>query len=158
MCHSLGAVLARAAILRATKESKSWAPKVKLVLFAPAHKGARVTQLALETAGHFRFLALLTGLYKFKSPLVGQLAKDSEELKELESETMAQLSGGKNRHLIAHLVCIAEKEHIVFNEKFCMDPEAEAIRHSTHTTVCKPRSPRFGQSFLKPLEALVRSL
>lgn len=158
VCHSLGAVIARFALLRATKEKQTWASKVKLVLFAPAHKGARIAELALETAGHFRFLALFAGLVKIKSPLIKQLAQGSDELVELETETVEELSGGANRHLVADKVCIAEREHIVFNDKFGMDPEGEAVRHTTHTTVCKPRNPRFGHPFLKPLETLIRSL
>jgi pimeloyl-ACP methyl ester carboxylesterase len=158
VCHSLGAVIARFALLRATREQKVWAPKAKLLLFAPAHKGAVVTKLALETAGHFRFLALFAGILEFKSPLVKQLEKGSAELIELESHTMAELNGGANNHLMAHKVCIAEKEHVVSNDKFGIDPEAEAIRHATHTTICKPKQPRFGEPFLKPLDALIWSL
>ena len=58
VCHSLGAVVARLALLRATQEKKSWASRVILVLFAPAHKGARVVELALEVTTHFGFLSL----------------------------------------------------------------------------------------------------
>lgn len=158
VCHSLGAVIARLALLRGTKENRSWAPKVRLVLFAPAHKGARVTELALEVSTHFRFLSLFSAAARFKSPLIDQLRRDSKELTKLEDETRAKLKDGINKHLIAHKVCIAEREHIVYNDPFCEDPQGDPIRHATHITVCKPRQPFWGAPFLKPLEALIGSL
>jgi hypothetical protein len=158
VCHSLGAVIARFALLRATQESLAWAPMIHLVLFAPAHKGARVTELALSVATHFRFLALFAGLARFKSPLIDQLKKDSNELIKLEKETAAELKNAANKHLIARRVCIAERENVVFNDTFCQDPAGDPIRHSTHVTVCKPRKRFLGKPFLKPLEALVESL
>jgi pimeloyl-ACP methyl ester carboxylesterase len=158
VCHSLGAVIARLALLRATQENQNWPSRIKLVLFAPAHKGARVLELALEVLTHFRFIALFSGMVRFKSPLIDQLKKDSRELIDLENGTTFELQNGANRHLIARTVCIAEKEHIVFNDRFCQDPEGDPIRHSTHKTVCKPRQEVSGRPFLKPLQALIDSL
>lgn len=158
VCHSLGAVISRLALLRATKESQKWVSKIRLVLFAPAHKGARVRELALEVATHYKFLGLFTSWGRFKSPLIDQLKQGSIELTELETETAKELTRGANKQLIARTVCIAELEHIVFNDKFCQDPQPDPIRHTTHTTVCKPRKRRFGKPFLRPLEALIESL
>ncbi len=158
VCHSLGAVVVRLALLRATREKKGWVGKVRLVLFAPAHKGARVVKLALEVASHFRFLDFFAGGFRFESPLIDQLKQDSVELRELEVETAKELSSGGNQHLIAHKVCFAEREYIVFNEKFCKDPEGETIRHSTHQTVCKPRRRFLREPYLRPLEKLLESL
>jgi hypothetical protein len=158
VCHSLGAVVARLALLRATQERKNWVSKIKLVLFAPAHKGARVVELALEVTTHFNFLSLFTGGVRFKSPLIDQLKKDSKELTELETGTKSELSGSKNQHLVACKVCIAELEHIVFNDKFCEDPEGDPIRHSTHRTVCKPRRRFLRKAYLTPLEKLMECL
>lgn len=158
VCHSLGAVVARLALLRATREGKNWVSKVKLVLFAPAHKGARVVELALEVSTHFSFLSLFSGGARFKSPLIDQLKRNSPELVDLESGTKRELVDGKNRHLVANKVCIAELEHIVFNDTFCEDPEGETIRHSTHKTVCKPRHRFLRKTYLKPLEKLLEAL
>lgn len=158
VCHSLGAVIARMAMLRATKEGCPWPPKIRLLLFAPAHKGARAVELALEVTSPIWFLSLFVGVKRFKSPLIDQLKKGSPELVDLETGTETQLAGGANKHLIAHKVCFAEREHIVFNKKFCRDPEGETIRNSTHTTVCKPHKRLLGGTFLKPLDALIQSL
>ena len=55
VAHSLGAVIARWALLQATDQQKKWAPRVKLILFAPAHMGANVIKLASEGLGVFSF-------------------------------------------------------------------------------------------------------
>lgn len=90
--HSLGAVIARWALLPSKPEKKDWEGKVSLVLFAPAHKGADVPRLALEATEGFKFLKLFVSFLNFKSPLIGQLTKGSDELKFLESETLKALS------------------------------------------------------------------
>jgi pimeloyl-ACP methyl ester carboxylesterase len=158
VCHSLGAVVARLALLRATQEGKTWVSNVRLVLFAPAHKGARVVELALEVSTNFSFLRLFARGVRFESPLIDQLRQESKELTELETGTRNALVNGKNQHLVARKVCIAELEHIVFNDRFCEDPEGEGIRHSTHKTICKPRKRFLGKAFLKPLEKLIECL
>jgi alpha-beta hydrolase superfamily lysophospholipase len=137
--HSLGAVIARWALLPSKPEKKNWEGKVSLVLFAPAHKGADVPKLALEAIDGFKFLKLLAGFLKFKSPLVGQLTKGSDELRFLEVETLKALSTGGNRHLIAKKVIIAQYEKIVSNLKFGDDPDPVAVAGKDHMSVCKPK-------------------
>lgn len=149
VAHSLGAVIVRRALLDATRLALPWAAKIKLVLYAPAHKGASVTDLALEAASGFGFTRFFGSFARFESPLIDQLKPDSKDLAGLAIETEKALEQGGNRHLVALRVVIAEFEKIVRNETFCDDPPPETIPDTTHTSVCKPR-----QDFRSPLEHL----
>jgi hypothetical protein len=153
VAHSLGAVITRRALLDATRLGVSWVSKIKLVLYAPAHRGACVAALALETATSFRFLRFFGALARFESPLIDQLKPDSADLRRLLEETERAREGGANPHLVARRVVIAEYEKIVRNESFGEDPPPETIPDTTHMSVCKPR-----QDFRRPLEHLEQCL
>jgi hypothetical protein len=53
VAHSLGAIVVRGALLESL--SQSWLDTVRLVLFAPAHKGAFVWKLLLTSLTGVRF-------------------------------------------------------------------------------------------------------
>jgi len=137
--HSLGAVVARRALLDATINHLVWVSKTKLVLYAPAHMGAKVADLALEAASSFSFMRLFGAFARFTSPLIDELKPNSPELKRLLDDTTAALEGGENTHLIAKKVIIAARELIVSNIAFGKDPPPHAIAGTSHTSVCKPR-------------------
>ena len=139
VAHSLGAVIARRALLDATLLGLTWTSRIKLVLYAPAHKGASVATLALEAASSFAFTRFFSAFARFESPLIEQLKPDSPDLKSLLAETEQACRNGANPHLIARKVIIAEYESIVRNERFAGDPPPETIPDTTHTSVCKPR-------------------
>jgi pimeloyl-ACP methyl ester carboxylesterase len=149
VAHSLGAVISRRALLDATKLKSDWVAKTKLVLYAPAHKGAKVADLALEVASSFTFLKLFGIGARFESPLIDELKPKSLALEKLLQETEAATTMGANRHLIATKVVIAEYERIVENETFGDDPPPDAIPNTTHISVCKPT-----KDFLQPLSHL----
>lgn len=149
VAHSLGAVITRRALLDATRLGSRWVSKIRLVLYAPAHKGANVAALALEVASGFRFTRFFGALARFESPLIDQLKPESSDLRNLLAETEQARCGGANPHLVARKVIIAEYERIVRNETFGGDPPPETIPDTTHTSVCKPR-----QEFRRPLEHL----
>jgi len=146
IAHSLGAVIARRALLDATRMSLDWVVRTKLVLYAPAHKGAKVTELALEVASSFTFLKLFGIVARFESPLIDQLKPESQSLKALLEDTEIATKDGANTHLVARKVVIAEYEKIVQNESFGKDPPPDTIPETTHTSVCKPK-----RDFLQPL-------
>ena len=139
VAHSLGAVISRRALLDATRKNSDWVTKTKLVLYAPAHKGARVADLALEAASSFSFARLFGVATRFVSPLIDQLKPGSPALKQLLADTEKFRQGGANSHLVANKVVIAEHENIVENETFGEDPPPEAIANTSHRSVCKPR-------------------
>jgi len=149
--HSLGAVIARRALVDATKEGALWPQKVRLVLYAPAHTGANVVRLALETCSTFSFTKILVAFARFQSPLIDQLNSDpkSAVLRQLLNDTLEACQGGQNHHLIARKVIGALDERIVERERFEPDPPSVTIPNTTHVNVCKPR-----EDFLEPLERL----
>ena len=153
VAHSLGAVISRRALIDATKNELDWVRKIKLVLFAPAHKGAKVADLALEIASSFPFLKLFGVGARFQSPLIDQLKPESRVLKTLLDDTERATRNGDNAHLVACKVVIAEYEKIVENDAFGDDPPPNTIPNTTHTTVCKPKS-----NFLQPLNLLEKCL
>ncbi len=153
VAHSLGAVISRRALLDATREKADWVKKIRIVLYAPAHKGAKVADLALETASSFPFLKLLGFPTRFASPLIEQLRPNSPELTTLLNDTVAARKKDANKHLRAVKVAIAEYERIVSNETFADDPAPIPIPDTTHITVCKPKS-----AFLTPLQVLEECL
>lgn len=149
VAHSLGAVISRRALLDATRKKSDWVSRTKLVLYAPAHKGARVADLALEAASSFPFLKLFGIGARFESPLIDQLKPESRSLTELLEDTETATREGANTHLVASKVVIAEYEKIVQNESFGNDPPPDTIPETTHTSVCKPK-----KDFLQPLTLL----
>jgi len=149
VAHSLGAVVSRWAIIKATTAKSPWGNKTSLLLFAPAHMGANIVQLAIETASAFSILKLGVGIARIKSPLIDQLKKGSDELASLASEFTSATATNGNQHLIAKKVCIAQVENVVSNKTFCKDPEPSPIQGSTHKSICKPRP-----GFNKPILAL----
>ena len=152
--HSLGAVIARRALLDATRMGLDWVKRTRLILYAPAHTGASVATLALETASCFPFMSFFGALARFESPLIDQLAKNSSLLTQLLRDTNSACKRGANRHLIPCRIITAEYEKIVNSDYFSpLDPAPESIPNATHTTVCKPRD-----DFLDPLELLDQCL
>jgi pimeloyl-ACP methyl ester carboxylesterase len=153
VAHSLGAVVARWAIIKATTAKSFWSNKTSLLLFAPAHMGANIVQLVIETASSYSILKLGVGVARIKSPLIDQLKKGSDELGLLASEFTSAMAKNGNQHLIAKKVCIAQFEHVVSNKTFCADPEPSPIQGSTHKSICKPR-PGFNNPILALRECI----
>ena len=148
--HSLGGVLARWAVGNcAVKLKKPWAQNISLVLYAPAHCGARVVELAMAAYEGLAPLKAIAKGAEFKSPLIEQLRKGSQELEKLRALTKTAIQNNC-RWVIPRLIVTAEKEHIVFNEEFLPDdPTRDPISGTFHDTVCKPRL-----TFLDPLNRL----
>ena len=137
VAHSLGAAIVRKALLSAWREKADWWGKTKLVLFAPAHKGARIARLAEQVIGGFRFLPFVAGIWKFKSPLVEELMPGSPYLTQLEEETLAALAAGARPTLVADRVFYAQHERIVEGLRFAEDPDPVALE-GNHFSICKP--------------------
>jgi pimeloyl-ACP methyl ester carboxylesterase len=144
--HSLGAVICRWALLLARDKGYNWMDKTALVLYAPAHMGARVVDLARETTG---FLRSFVTTFRFASPLLDELNPESPMLKALQQKTADAINAGNSQYLIAKKVVIAEQERIVTNLSFLQDPPPVTFSRTTHTSVCKPKD-----TFLDPIEIL----
>ena len=111
----------------------------RMVLFGPAHKGARVARLAAEVGSGFPLLGLLLTAFRFYSPLVEQLAENSLYLANLENRTQTAIgTDGKQPYLVPRSICIAQYERIVTNLPFAADPPATPIHKKSHMEMCKP--------------------
>ena len=134
VAHSLGAVVARLALLRAHRRSASWLSAVSFVLFSPAHLGADILQLASQS-----FLGpLVVPVAKWFSPVLLDLEKGSLLLDRLCADTEEALHTSETTsHLVAKTVVHSPRDSIVPLVRFCGDPDAEYVEdHRTHQTVC----------------------
>jgi pimeloyl-ACP methyl ester carboxylesterase len=159
--HSMGAVIARRAMIDLEREGKLGDPRpiIRLLLFAPAHKGSNLPLMLASGFGLERLLpATLVGnflrLY-FRS--LNDLAVGSDTLRRLEEDCRALRVSLENKgedvgHLEA-LVLHAENDHVVEQEPFDDDPPFTAVMKQNHRSICKP-----DDSYREPLEVLRKLL
>jgi pimeloyl-ACP methyl ester carboxylesterase len=138
--HSLGAVIARWALVMALEQARTWPLRTRLVLFAPAHRGANVVKIALESLSGFRAMQILSGLARFHSPLIDQLAEGSTYLEELQDRVNRVVGKSGDHCLLARRIFVAQHEKVVVNLPFSRDPYPIGIEKSDHFSVCKPES------------------
>ncbi|MBS1828064.1 MAG: hypothetical protein JST93_22330 [Acidobacteria bacterium] len=140
VAHSLGAVVTRKALVFAYQQKMPWLRNVRMALFAPAHMGASIVNLAFEAISSNPLTSLLGIAVRFVSPLIDQLNPDkSTVLPVLRKEIEDARKKGGNSALSASRVFIASRENVVKNDPFPYDPAPIRIT-GTHTTICKPDS------------------
>ena len=146
-CHSLGAPVVRAALIRlwhSRPEAGSWLAKVRLVLFAPAHSGAKVIDTLGTLASLFRASGPVLKLSTLLSPSLKDLESGSAFLKSLASETDALYNAQAcpRSALIPASIYWAPNDPIVFNRPFYLkDPVAIQVDDTTHESICKSTTP-----------------
>ena len=150
VAHSLGSIIVRRALLNAKSENKIWLSKCKMILFAPAHCGARVQNkfASLPVVGN---CLLVLGLIY---PVLDDLKPESQTISNLKSDSKRYLKINQGSFTIAHSVVWAENELIVYNEIFCSDPVAKLMANKTHITVCKPNH----TTYIEPYKIVVDAL
>jgi hypothetical protein len=137
--HSLGACVIRRAVLNQLRSGKKkWPQKLKLIWFAPAHRGVRLFRLwSLVTVG-----VPLQGIDKlasFFAPVLTDLAEDSDFLKELLKQT--EDLAPANSSLNAPLTFWAWKDKVVVNREFGTDKTPyENIKGVNHVSICKEKA------------------
>jgi hypothetical protein len=154
--HSLGAIVARFALLFAHQEKKPWAKNVRLVLFAPAHKGSQIATMCSSLLGMIKPLTAggVDAILKLAYPALRDLDVGSTTLKELEDRTRAALpNGAKEHYLIAHRVILGEYDNIVEPTQFAFDPPPKEFAGKNHMQVCKPH-----RGFAEPVKTLLEAL
>lgn len=139
VAHSMGAVVARRALILGDQDNQAWTRQVRMVFFAPAHHGAR-----LDLADSF-FSGLLGKIWeigKFHSPAIDQLRPGSSYLKDLALDVRKALDQApKPSHLVALKVIHARRETVLcFPEKRLGEDPPNRLIDGTHVTVCKPSS------------------
>jgi pimeloyl-ACP methyl ester carboxylesterase len=132
VAHSLGAVVARQALVEACQNEAAWQERTSLVLFAPAHMGAHVVALAQDA---FPFFGPLL-MFRWQSLI--DLKPGSQTLATLLDET-AHLARDDNSHcLLARKVILGDCDDIVDPARFFRDPTPTVLQGVGHADVCKP--------------------
>jgi hypothetical protein len=145
VAHSLGAVVARYALLIGVRKNMTWLENCKLVLFAPAHKGAKkAVKLYNQLPGFLKYIGPLT---EFFVVTINEVMEGSDLIREIEEKYLSLLQKGTYQFAIAKKVVWAELDKIVNCSDFANDPSAEVFIGRNHTNVCKPSN-----SFIKPFE------
>lgn len=145
-CHSLGAPVARRALLdiwNSRQARASWLQHVRLLLFAPAHHGAHPLEVLSLMGGIHRAYAAIEVLAQLIAPSLGDLKPNSKFLtKLLTDSTQAIRSGGcPDQALRAYRVFWKHKDKVVHNEHFLNDEPQKTPPGTTHTSICKADSP-----------------
>jgi len=151
VAHSLGSVVARQAMVNGLWNTPpdEWTCRARLVLFAPAHKGAKVQALAMECLSGLGWIGSVFGaLAKQRFQTLNDLEPGSATLQQLEQRVLALEARGVVSAR-ANRVVWAEKDTVVNQLDFGSDPPAELVRGKGHVDVCKP-----DRSYLRPIEIL----
>jgi len=151
VAHSLGSIIVRRALLNAKLENKNWLDKCRMVLFAPAHRGARILNLLGETMPILE--RLIAGLGLFAIPVLDDLKPDSLTISNLIFDSQNYINQNQGNFTIAHSVIWANNENVVYNEQFCNDPVPTLIDNKSHSSVCKPKS-----TYIDPYTAVINAL
>jgi len=138
VAHSLGACVSRRAlILHALNNRKTWPVPVQMILFAPAHKGAKLLPLVIESLLSIPYGGLGAAGLRFLVPVFKDLVEGCDFLRDLHTETLEAIEK-RHTHLRAEAVYAAGHDLVVEDCTFARDPSAKDIRGTTHTSVCKP--------------------
>jgi len=137
--HSLGAVVARQALLDGYKAGRPWAPLANLVLFAPAHRGANLIELLLECNPIalpiylFMSVAQLLSFYT----VLQDLKPDCLTLRVLLQDTEVAINTGASK-LMATRVIMGSRDNVVHPIGFPNDPASVFVPGRGHSDICKP--------------------
>jgi hypothetical protein len=143
VAHSLGAVVTRRALLDAIRAQHPWVDKVRLLLFGPAHMGARLLELkALLRSSISAIIADLFTIAQMRAPVLDDLSEGSQFLADLLSESEQQIAAGRGRALVAERVIFGERDYVVRTDPFASDPLSVVWADEDHTSVCRvPQTP-----------------
>jgi alpha-beta hydrolase superfamily lysophospholipase len=152
VAHSLGAIVTRLALNRAHKLGKNWPHLTEMILFAPAHMGARVDALSslskLVFPPSLRFLPVF-GFFKIVTIDDVDIRSKLCILHSLKKQTQKLQADPGHKFSISKKVYVAEIENIVHNDDFLKDPPATQIDGKTHTSICKP-----SRKYPEPIDVL----
>ena len=150
IAHSLGAVVARQGLNDGYDNNENWLDKCELILFAPAHIGART-----EIDSFINFpgpLKALGPLARYFVVTLNQLLAPGIIINPMTEKCKELIAvKGIKTFTIAKKVLWAERERVVINRKFLNDPNALRIP-GNHEKICKP-----SKNFERPFDE-VRTL
>ena len=148
VAHSMGAVVTRFAILNAIKEKAVWVQQAKMVLFAPAHRGALVHKLWVDSLPPL--INAIANVINFTLVTISELDPKSDTLKDLLSKSEKYLNTTYEPCITAKEVVAASRDNIVKTLDFLNDPVPTPLQ-GNHTSVCKPR-----KGFEQPLNIVAK--
>lgn len=153
VAHSQGAIVARYGLLEAIKRRCAWRFMCKLLLFAPAHSGARIQQLVMLSIPSF--YKIIGGLGLYFTPVLDDLRPESATIQELNKIT-SSYCGTKEEPLLTASVVHAYGDKVVHNIPFCYDlaDDHSPVHKKSHTSICKPYTP----DYTIPFEILKRQV
>lgn len=152
--HSLGSIVLRHALIHSdTAEKYWWANISKLILFAPAHKGAIAVKPLLEL--FYPWFAPLASLVRIKIPTIDDvdLGSPTCTIHGLLAKSEKLEQANKSNLVKSKVVIWAETEKIVKNEIFHIDPPGVIFYKKRHTTLCSPY-----MKFLEPVDIIAQNL
>lgn len=144
--HSMGAVVIRRAIsdLSLEPELASSLATLRLLLFAPAHKGSDLPEMVASGLGlnYLPGASFVTKLLPRYLRSIEDLRIGSSALKRLEKEVISQIRQLRTErkpinHLVASVVH-AQNDKVVSQEKFAEDLPLEPVSNKNHRSLCKP--------------------
>lgn len=144
--HSLGAVVIRRTLLDAKRDNCSWLQYCKIILFAPAHRGAHIHRLVIE--GIPNSFKLIGSIAKYIFQSLNDLEESSSTIKDLISDNISYLDDpNNNAFTIAVDIVSAVNDRVVLKNRFCQDPNPLAIEDKGHISVCKPILTEYEEPF-----------
>lgn len=150
VAHSMGAVITRKALVNAIKKKLIWVDKTKMILFAPAHRGARVSKLWIDSLPPV--INIIANAISFKVVTIGELKPNSDTLNDLVASCKEYINTPYEPYVIAKEVVAASHDTIVYTLDFLKDPVPTPLKGS-HTSVCKPK-----KGFVQPLDIVAKHL
>ena len=138
VAHSLGAPVARRALLDAIESGDSWPAHARLILFAPAHMGTRLLDdQALLAGGLGGIISTIFVGWKLGRPALDDLKPGSPFLERLVADTKRYIAEGWEAPLKAKKVLFGAREKVVRVDRFCDDPIQEVWPNHNHVSICK---------------------
>jgi pimeloyl-ACP methyl ester carboxylesterase len=137
VAHSLGAVVARRALLHA--RTKPWLTDTDLCLYAPAHKGAHL--LALVSSVMSLFQAPIGAIAKWRFPVLADLEEKSDALDALARDTDDAIGAGLHG-VRAKLIVLSEEDDVVNTNPMSSHEHRGVPLPYSHGDVCKPNDDR----------------
>lgn len=132
IAHSMGAVVCRKALLQ--QQNSPWMSRAHLILFAPAHKGARPLMF-FNALTSLRWGPVFGASLNFFIPALKDLREGSDTLEKLESATK---DIGARDPFVASAVIHSMPDWTVVNDLYANDPTPRQEHDTSHTKVCKP--------------------
>lgn len=153
VAHSMGAVVCRQAMVEAIEAGDAWPQITSTYLFAPAHCGARLQDVASNLPAEKYMGPWFAAWRNFADPALLDLEEGSPFLSKLSRDAERLIATDAGEPLIAELVVHGGLDFVVSPNRFVRDPVPHIVDGAGHFAVCKPGSKDFG-----PLELLMRSL